>query len=75
MADHSADDIPLQSVLDRRHGDIHRVRGLRSPSTGIHNGDRRDRAVLHWRPILLLARIHGTRVGQSVQQRPEASLL
>lgn len=74
MADHTADDIPLQPVVDSRHGDIHRVRGLRSSSARIHIGDRRDRAVLHRRQILLPARIHGTRVGQSVQQRAEASL-
>lgn len=75
MADHTADDMPVQPVVDRGHGHIHRVRGLRSTSARIHIGDRRDRAVLHRRQILLLPRIHGTRVGQFVQQRSEASQL
>lgn len=67
MADHTADDIPLQPVVDRRHGDIHRVRRLRSSGARIHIGNRRDRTVLRGRQVLLLARLHGARVGQPVQ--------
>jgi len=73
VADHTADDIPLQPVVDRRHGDIHRVRRLRSPGARLHIGDRRDRAVLRGRQVLLLAGLHGTCAGQSLQQRAQVS--
>lgn len=73
MADHPADDMPVQPVLDRRHGHIHRVRRLRPPRPRVHIGDRRDRAVLRGRQVLLFARIHGAGVGQPVQQRAQVS--
>lgn len=71
MADHTADDIPVQSVVDRRHGHLHRVRRLRSSGARLHNRHRRDRAVLRGRQVLLFARFHGTRAGQPVQQRSQ----
>lgn len=66
VADHTADGVPVQPLVDRRHGHLHGVRRLRSARARLHIGNRRNRAVLRGRQVRLPARVHGARVGQPV---------